>query len=599
MLKSSSSSTTSKLTATTAPGTGTRQVVRRDDSKTASTKSKSGEATRRRRRLPTSFHAVGPSSFSFSSPSFYHPSSCPPRLSLNAFKQFVLFLPLSILLLERIWIPFGITSGREQGGRHSSSLNGYLDVNHVAVSQRSKQHQEISPLSSSLSQSMSMPYYTLERITSFDRISKSTCSLSSPWWTRNTSKKRWVENKFVLPSIGGIYDGGGGDAADNEQSTTTSAIPRQLHMYTVSRCVSSAVKQSIERWIDALSHNSSNSTNNSDTWSIFIHDEKSLTRLLNVESAMGDFPEMRSLLQYCLVGGDYGENGNTEGSARQQQYLREELWKLLVLYVYGGVYVSIGGGSGGGNVEGPPVLQSTVIRTNSLLDDILLSSHGNDKIINGLSSLSGTIVLFENEIDHSPTAVAASASSNTSAMKEFTISPEIVASTPKHPFLYLAIRHLLLGVTFDDFDYTSDDANNKSGGVSTPSIVSQALARAWTDYSSFSESMTKSAAHAVKEEDDDDTVKILQLEDYFVPSNRMKDGKQRARSPGGELLSHLRSGNATTRATKTTTTTMNNDSSGARSSSTRHRNQKGIYGSGRRVSCLQKMARAASQNSFS
>ena len=506
---------------------------------------------------------------------------------LQNLKQFVLFLPLSIVFFERIWIPFE-GSYKPTTGDHgkNSALHDYLDVSRVAVSQRFKQQKrQVSPISSSPTME---PYYSLERITSFDRIGRSTCSMSfSPfsWWgnSKKETKMTWMENKYVISfSSTGISGGrdstkGHIDGTDEQQqssSNTITAFPRRLHIYSPSRCVSNNVRRSIEMWYGNSTTTTSDGSRKTNEigWDLFVHDEKALTRLLNVESVEGDFSEMRSLLRHCLSPTHKNEQRNADNDGDSISELRQTLWQLLVLYVYGGMYVSTSSALLAPEVEGrhtrkqgPP---EPVFDVERLLNDIYRSS---------ISSPSGIVVLFESEISSTPSASPYQQEEDPRATKYF--NPGAVASSPKHPFLFLAIRHLLLGILNDDiYDridlYGDGPPQDEVEDYDLPPL-SRALQRAWVDYSASSMSSATGNGETMPPMGDlKRTIRIFDYVDYFPPPDSANENGHK-----GKMFAHL-----WRRKKKIDPTTSRQ---GSRTTSTTESS-----------TCLQKMAEAASDIDF-
>mmetsp|Transcript_36192 Transcript_36192/g.87059 ORF Transcript_36192/g.87059 Transcript_36192/m.87059 type:complete len:599 (-) Transcript_36192:747-2543(-) len=515
-----------------------------------------------RRRRPQNLTAA-------TSPSLF---PCSPSRHLRSFirlqslKQFLLFLPLAILLLKRIWVPF---QGSIIGGGHMfnvatigehdghSTLQDYLDVSHAAVSQRfkhQKQHQV-----SSLSYSTMEPYYSLERITSFERIGRSTCSISlSPfsWWGNNKKEKRmtWIENKYLSPSSSSTSTSEKrynpmkniDDGADEQQSSTRqiSNFPRRLHIYTPSRCVSNDVQKSIELWYGNSTTTTSGSSRKISeiTWDIFVHDEKALTRLLNVESVEGDFPEMRPLLRHCLSSthnNKHNRQDNSGNGDKDISELRQDLWQLIVLYVYGGVYVSPTSAlpaAEEGHRKPKQEPPKPVVDVQRLLNDIDRSS---------LSSPSGVVVLFESGIPSTPSPSSNQHDEQPRAAKYF--NPGVVASSPKHPFLFLTVRHLLLGIMYDDIydrgDLYGDGAPDDELEDYDLPPVSQALQRAWVDFSSSKSSATENDETTAtmsdirRNKNDKSKIRVLKYVHYFPPPDPANENEHKGRL--GKMFSHF------------------------------------------------------------
>lgn len=94
-------------------------------------------------------------------------------------------------------------------------------------------------------------------------------------------------------------------------TTYSNPIPKIVHQTSKSRCVTQKVAQAAKQWrFDG-------------DWSYFFHDDEALMRLLVEEHP--EFPHLELIARNCLVHGT----------------LRADLWRYLVLWVYGGVYADV------------------------------------------------------------------------------------------------------------------------------------------------------------------------------------------------------------------------------------------------------------------
>ena len=66
-----------------------------------------------------------------------------------------------------------------------------------------------------------------------------------------------------------------------------------------------------------------------DGWSYYYHDEEAMTRLLRIPEVDNEFPGIRQIVRNCLEGDDDSTAPTT----------KTFLWQLVVLYMYGGIYV--------------------------------------------------------------------------------------------------------------------------------------------------------------------------------------------------------------------------------------------------------------------
>jgi hypothetical protein len=90
-------------------------------------------------------------------------------------------------------------------------------------------------------------------------------------------------------------------------SFETSTIPRIVHQTSKSRCLTAAFTNVTSHW--KLSG-----------WSYYFHDDDAIDRLIKLE--FPEFPHMRNIFRNCVTNGT----------------LKADLWRYLVLWVYGGVY---------------------------------------------------------------------------------------------------------------------------------------------------------------------------------------------------------------------------------------------------------------------
>lgn len=198
--------------------------------------------------------------------------------------RLIAFMPLSVLLLERLWVPFGGT------------VSEYLHVETIAATKTVK----ALPASSSASASSSTtpPPFPLERITMSYRIFDPTCP-------RDTRRIADVVN------------------VHEKEHRTDRRIPKIFHRQAKTRCVTPDLYQLQERWHRALS--SGGDQESVGGWSLYFHSDEAVTRLLGMEELYGPFPHLRQLLRNCV----------------QDRDTKSLLWRYLALYVYGGIYADM------------------------------------------------------------------------------------------------------------------------------------------------------------------------------------------------------------------------------------------------------------------
>jgi hypothetical protein len=138
-----------------------------------------------------------------------------------------------------------------------------------------------------------------------------------------------------------IYDKIVDISSENETKTegaftTYRKIPRIIHVSFNDRCVPNALAESITRWQETLPDHS-----------IFFHDDKAVQRLIGFDNRNSQlwhlsehFPELRSHLRCVKFKGA----------------MLIDIWRMLVLWTYGGIYTDID------NWPGPQFNERTTIR---------------------------------------------------------------------------------------------------------------------------------------------------------------------------------------------------------------------------------------------
>lgn len=211
--------------------------------------------------------------------------------------QFITLVPLSILALERLWVPF------------HGTISEYLNVESIGVTKTIKSV-PTTPLKSSIP-----PPYPLERVTMSYRIVDSTCP-------RGTTRVTNVVN-------------GRDEMLVHHSSTRRTKIPKIFHQQAKTRCVTPAFYQLHERWHQVLllegnteqqqQHQHGDNDTDAGGWSIYFHNDEAMTRLLAMEEFVQEFPHLRLILRNCV----------------QDRKTKSILWRYLVLYIYGGIYADL------------------------------------------------------------------------------------------------------------------------------------------------------------------------------------------------------------------------------------------------------------------
>jgi hypothetical protein len=97
---------------------------------------------------------------------------------------------------------------------------------------------------------------------------------------------------------------------NNQGQQSHFKIPRIIHQTSKSRCVTRRVARAIEKWQFT-------------GWDYYFHDDEAVRRLLHTE--FPEFPHLSLVSKYCLIHGT----------------VKADLWRYLVLWVYGGIYADI------------------------------------------------------------------------------------------------------------------------------------------------------------------------------------------------------------------------------------------------------------------
>jgi len=102
------------------------------------------------------------------------------------------------------------------------------------------------------------------------------------------------------------------DAPTLLTAENTRKIPKLIHQTSKSRCLTTRFAKATEKWVHL-----------DESWSYYFHDDEAVERLLL--QAFPEFPHLEMVARNCL------EHGT----------LQADLWRYLVLWVYGGVYADI------------------------------------------------------------------------------------------------------------------------------------------------------------------------------------------------------------------------------------------------------------------
>ena len=155
------------------------------------------------------------------------------------------------------------------------NLSGYLDVQGQAMTKTAK-----------VPTSSAMTTIPLEKLTRSYGNWKSTCSSNMESVTNTV-----VESSFL-----------------DQEATRERRIPKIIHQTAKSRCVTPAFAKIINQWKQIPDH------------SYYFHDDEAIHRLFRVDYP--EFPHLKLVLQHCV----------------KNPTIKADLWRYLVLWVYGGIY---------------------------------------------------------------------------------------------------------------------------------------------------------------------------------------------------------------------------------------------------------------------
>jgi mannosyltransferase OCH1-like enzyme len=119
------------------------------------------------------------------------------------------------------------------------------------------------------------------------------------------------KNLILLSNVAAATAGQGGPGVGTERK-----IPRIIHQTVKSRCVTRDVADAVKVWQGGFDA----------THSYYIHDDAAVMRLLlQQKEHFPEFPHLSLIADRCLVHGT----------------LKADLWRYLILYLYGGIYADI------------------------------------------------------------------------------------------------------------------------------------------------------------------------------------------------------------------------------------------------------------------
>ena len=110
---------------------------------------------------------------------------------------------------------------------------------------------------------------------------------------------------------------------NRRQQTDNRKIPRIIHQTSKSRCVTKLFSGAVSQWQNFAQEIPGDAKNESPLWEYYFHDDTAVMTLLRRE--FPEFPHLRAVAEQCVIHGT----------------LRADLWRYLVLWVYGGLYVDL------------------------------------------------------------------------------------------------------------------------------------------------------------------------------------------------------------------------------------------------------------------
>jgi hypothetical protein len=200
---------------------------------------------------------------------------------IQQFLKVFTFLPLTFLLLERLWIPF------------EGPISGYLNVESVASTTTSKLFatHETTPVA------LVAEKYPLQRIASY-----TTSGIFGSAFGSCPKRTQFLSNQITLK---------------NGSPLSLTAVPENVHLAVDTNCASPDIYNWYQQWITSDGR-----------WSTYVHDLHAQRRLLRLGAATlkKQFPQLPPIVKSCVP---------------QDDALTTALWRYLVVYIYGGVHVSM------------------------------------------------------------------------------------------------------------------------------------------------------------------------------------------------------------------------------------------------------------------
>jgi hypothetical protein len=183
----------------------------------------------------------------------------PKGTACKRYSRLIYFIPLAVIFLERVYIPFEF------------DLNYDLQDRGVTTQSKISQATRDRPFSI--------------KVPPLDKLAAASFLESCPY------KLQKVENVHLPVSV----------------SRETRKIPRIVHQTSKSRCLTAAFTNVTSHW-------------KLPGWSYYFHDDDAIDRLFKLE--FPEFPHLQTVFHSCVTNGT----------------LKADLWRYLVLWVYGGVY---------------------------------------------------------------------------------------------------------------------------------------------------------------------------------------------------------------------------------------------------------------------
>ena len=122
------------------------------------------------------------------------------------------------------------------------------------------------------------------------------------------------KNNGIVPNCTYPYVPVSDSIEDSDPYAGGRKIPRYIHVSHKSRCLHHLQALSLEKWKQALPN-----------YSVFYHDDDAVERLIHGEDNWPEFPHLRKIIQ-C---------------AQMKGAMLCDIWRVLVLYRYGGLYSDI------------------------------------------------------------------------------------------------------------------------------------------------------------------------------------------------------------------------------------------------------------------